>query len=81
MSKIVILQRDVPAWTEASWFDARKAVMPRIEEFCNGRFSNDWDYWDLNTEEIWYEMVTMQIPHAIKFERDEDATVFLLGFK
>lgn len=80
MSKIVILQRDIPAWTAASWLTAHNELMPRIEKFCSDRFGIYWDYWDLNSEET-YNPASLQIPHAILFERDEDATIFVLSFR
>jgi len=79
MSKIVILQRDIPVWTNASWADAHRMI-PRLEKFCFDRFGIFWDFWDLTEEEI-YTPEFGQLPHAIVFERDIDATIFVLSFK
>lgn len=80
MSKIVILQRDIPVWTTASWDKAYTEIMPRIEHFCNSKFGIYWDYWDLSEDER-YSPARLQLPHAIMFDRDEDATIFVLSFK
>jgi hypothetical protein len=79
MSKVVILQRDIPVWTKSTWVQCLE-IMPRIERFCSDRFGIYWDYWSPSDDEV-HHPAPLQIPHAIRFERDEDATIFILSFK
>lgn len=80
MSKIVILQQDVPVWAQATYQEAVEFLVPRITDFCCTQFEYRWRYWDI-PDDLPHQSILGKIPHAIKFEDDEDATFFLLGFK
>lgn len=80
MSKIIILQKDIVVWERATWHEAMDILVPKIKDFCYDRFGTKWRFWDL-TENEPHKSIIGKLPHAVYFDYDEDATIFLLAFK
>jgi len=78
---MIISLQIVPNWNDTSWIEAW-ALIGDIGEFCLENFGESGIRWDflISEKENSNKGFPSQLPRYIKFEKEEDATFFILCY-